>query len=102
MIYNSNTEQAEGEGAEFSAEFLRGNGRPKELEVRQQMSGLSCQEGCNYPLMVGCAQFGFQKPLSAHRAGMQEVPAHPSCRSLKLCYTQGLLELISHISVVMK
>lgn len=48
MIYGSRTEQ-EKQGREPSLELVAGgNGGPKELQVRQKMSGLSCLEVCNY------------------------------------------------------
>lgn len=57
----------EGEGAKFGVD-CQGKWGPKELQVRQKMSGLSCLEVCNYNLMSDCTQFGIQK-LSASEAG---------------------------------
>lgn len=60
--------RGEGEGAEFGV-GCQGKWGPKELKVRQKMSGLCCLEVCNYNWMSDCTQFGIQKLLSASQTG---------------------------------
>lgn len=63
-----------------SSIVVGGNGGPKELKVRQQMSDLFCSEVCNYHLIADCTQFGIQKLVSAsetRNAGGASLP--PIC-----------------------